>query len=175
MPIRNHEWFWRPNDEHKLWSLNELLEKYYKSVGRNANLLINANPGPDGLIPEADFERYTEFGAEIRRRFRQPVAVASGEGYLVELGFEEVTVVDHIVIMEDIRYGEHVRRYSVEALTPAGEWCQVCEGISIGHKRIHEFKPVTTTRLRWTCSKAVAMPRLRSLAAYRVHDADAAT
>jgi alpha-L-fucosidase len=169
VPIRNHEWFWRPNEEHKLWKLDQLIDKYYKSVGRNANLLINANPTPDGLVPEADFERYAQFGAEIRRRFSRPLAETTGEGYAVELPLGDVTIVDHVVIMEDIAHGERVRRYTVEAQAADGEWRQVCDGTSIGHKRIQEFEPFATSRLRWICTEAVAVPKIRKLAAYRVH------
>jgi len=53
---------------------------YYQSVGHNCNLLLNANPGPDGLVPEADFQRYVELGCEIRRRFSAPLASISGRG-----------------------------------------------------------------------------------------------
>jgi len=42
------------------------MDRYYRSVGHNCNLLLNANPDPDGLIPEPDRKRYQEFGDEVR-------------------------------------------------------------------------------------------------------------
>lgn len=62
VPIRGSEWFWQPDGEKSLHSVEAMVQMYYNSVGRNCNLLLNANPGPDGLVPEPDFQRYTEFG-----------------------------------------------------------------------------------------------------------------
>lgn len=33
VPIRNHEWFWRPNDDHKVCAPEALVEMYHKCVG----------------------------------------------------------------------------------------------------------------------------------------------
>ena len=62
VPIRGSEWFWQPDGEKSLHSVEAMVQMYYNSVGRNCNLLLNANPGPDGLVPEPDFQRYAEFG-----------------------------------------------------------------------------------------------------------------
>jgi len=82
---RNHGWFWNPGEDHKVYPLEALMDMYYRSVGYNANLLLNANPNPDGLVPEADVRRYQEFGKEIQRRFGKPVAETSGQGTEVVL------------------------------------------------------------------------------------------
>ena len=165
VPIRNHEWFWQPNDEHKLYSLDELMNMYYRSVGCNCNLLVNGNPGPNGLIPDADFQRYVEFGREIKRRFDSPIAETSGKGDLVELDLGKPTRIDHISIMEDIAYGERVREYVIEGMV--GEaWQKLCEGVSIGHKRIERFDEVSVSRIRFRCTKSAAKPIIRNIAAY---------
>jgi alpha-L-fucosidase len=166
VPIRNHQWFWAPDNENLIYSLDELMEMYYKSVGRNCNLLLNANPDPSGLVPEADFKRYVEFGKEIRRRIGSQRAEGKGESDLLELELGELMEIDHAVIMEDIKYGERVRKYVIEALTENKTWQKLCEGISIGHKRIERFGVVKTSRIRLRVTESSARPIIRSFALY---------
>ena len=64
MPLPGHEWFWTPNQRTDIEPLPRLLDIYYRSVGRNCNLLLNATPGPDGLIPEANLRHYMPSSGE---------------------------------------------------------------------------------------------------------------
>ena len=41
-------------------------------------------------------------------------------------------------------------------------------GISIGHKRIQQFKPVEVAKVRFRCTKSVATPKIRKMAVYNV-------
>lgn len=168
VPVRNHEWFWKPNQDHLLYSVDELMDMYYHSVGRNCNLLLNANPGPDGLVPEADFNRYVEFGNEIRRRFANPLASTAGQGEVIELELPQPQKVNHVILMEDIAQGERVLEYVVEGLACDGSWQTLCDGLSIGHKRIQQFETLETPRIRLRATKAKATPQMRQLAAYFV-------
>ena len=168
VPIRNHDWFWAPGHEDRLYPLSELMEMYYCSVGRNCNLLLNANPDPDGLVPDADFQRYVEFGREIQRRFATPVASTHGEGASVELDLGRAQRANHVAIMEDITCGERVLEYVVEALVGPDRWQAVCSGQSIGHKRIERFETVETRTIRLRVTDSKAPPQIRQLAAYAV-------
>lgn len=51
-------WFYHENEQPK--SLQQLLEIYYNSVGRNSLLLLNIPPDRRGLIPAADSSRVVE-------------------------------------------------------------------------------------------------------------------
>jgi len=167
-PLRNHEWFWEPDDEHKLYSAGSLVDMYYKSVGRNATLILGAVPDDRGLIPDPDFNRMAEFGRDIRRRFSRPVAKTTGMGMTVELELGTPAGFDHVVIAEDIARGERVREYEVDALTAGNEWRKVCEGTSIGHKRIQNFDPVEAARVRIRITKSTDVPIIREFAAYDI-------
>jgi alpha-L-fucosidase len=166
-PLRNQDWFWHPNSEHKIRSVSELVEMYYQSVGRNGNLILNANIDRDGLVPAADMKRFKEFGDEIRRRFGKSLAETSGKGEVVELALKKPTVIDNLVIMEEIAKGERIRAYIVDGMT-GGEWKQLCKGQSVGHKRIERFDPVEVTRVRLRCIEHIAEPLIRKLAVYHV-------
>jgi len=138
-PIREHDWLWIPNSEHKLQPLDKLVNMYYKSVGRNANLII---------------------GAVIAR--------TEGRGRVIELELRKPEIFNHVIIMEDITQGERVREYAVEAFAPTGKWKKVCDGVSIGHKRIQQFDQVEAARIRLRVAKSIEEPVIRDLAVYSV-------
>ena len=167
VPVRRETWLWLPNTEGRLFSLDELMDKYYRSVGRNCNLLLNASPDQDGLVPEPDMRRYREFGDEVRRRFGRSLAETSGRGDVVELDLRGPRRIDHAVTMEDIRQGERVREYVVEGLA-GGAWRELARGVSVGHKRIDRFPAATVSRVRLRVLKSVAEPLIRKLAVYCV-------
>jgi alpha-L-fucosidase len=139
---------------------------YYKSVGRNSTLIIGVTPDDRGLLPKTDVMRMSEFGKEIKRRFNKPIARTRGKGEIVELKLKESLQINHAVIMEDIKYGERVREYVVESMTGENLWEKVCEGTSIGHKRIQQFAPVEVAGVRLRVTKSTATPIIRSLAVY---------
>lgn len=167
-PIRDHDWAWVPGHDHLVHPLERLVDMYYQSVGRNANLMLGAVPNRAGLIPTPDMERYAELGREIRRRFSKPVAETAGQGDVVVLELPEPQRVNHIVIMEDIRAGERVRAYRVEARLPGDQWKTLCDGESIGHKRIQAFTNIETSAIRLTVDRRIAQPLIRRLAAFSV-------
>ncbi len=166
-PLRNHDWFWHPNREAALYSLAELVDMYYHSVGCGCNLIVNANIDRDGLVPPADLRRLREFGDEIRRRFGRSIAETSGRGPIVELALAKPTVIDHAIVMEQIDKGERIRKYVIEGFGN-GKWTELCRGQSIGHKRIERFAPVQATKIRLRTTESVAEPLIRKLAVYHV-------
>ena len=169
VPIRNHQWFWTPgNRGWRHWTQDELLSQYYCSVGRNCNLLLNANPNPDGLVPEEDFRQYVAFGKAIEARFAHPLAVVEGAA---EIRFSEPTRVNQVVVQEDLRQGgDRVSAYRVEVVTPKGETKTVARGESIGHKRIQMFAPEVVRAVRVVAEASRDTPAWRSFAAYSVAD-----
>ncbi|MCK9222853.1 MAG: alpha-L-fucosidase [Limnochordia bacterium] len=170
VPIRKQSWFWHPNDEHSLRSLDELMDIYYRSVGHGCNLLLNVAPDDRGLLPELDKQRVLEFGAEIRRRFSNPVALTKGEGYELGLELPKALLVDHVILMEEIRHGERIRKYELLAYTDTG-WSLLVEGSAIGHKKMDRFPELRTDKLRLVVHDADDTPLIRRFAAFHVAQA----
>jgi alpha-L-fucosidase len=160
-------WFYHPAEDSKVKTLDQLMDIYYQSVGRNAVLLLNVPPDRRGLIHENDAARLAEMGAEINRRFGKAVAETDGKGTTIELALGKPAVVDHAVVMEDIRRGERVRGYVVEGLV-GDTWRELCQGVIIGHKRIHQFEPIEVSQVRLRCLDSAAEPIIRKLAVYDV-------
>ncbi len=162
-----HEWFWEPDDENNIYPLNTLMDKYEKSVGRNATLILGLTPDPTGLIPAGDAQRLKEMGDEINRRFSSPIARISGQKKSLTLKLGKEQSVNYCIIQENIKNGERIRQYQIEAKVN-GKWQTVCKGESVGHKRIEKFEPVEATALRLTVSESVALPDIINFSAYSV-------
>jgi len=158
-------WMWSPKSDEKLLSLNELMDIYYKSVGHNCNLLINAAPGPDGRISEAQLTRFREFGQEIKRRFGTSLAETSGKGNIIELPLGQPKTIDHVILMEQITKGERVREYVIEGKA-GNQWQKIGGGSCIGHKRIEKIAPVEVSAVRLRVTSSVGEPIIRKLAVY---------
>ncbi|WP_186756004.1 alpha-L-fucosidase [Echinicola salinicaeni] len=171
-PLRGeggHDWFWEPNREHTIFSLDKLVDKYYKSVGHNTSLILGVTPNPDGLMPEPDVKRLKEFGDEIKRRFSNPVGITSGTGEKLRLKLTDRQMVNQVVLMEDIAKGERVRRFVLEGKTKNG-WQTITEGSSIGHKFIHRFDGLDVSEIRLKISESKGAPQIKKLAVYNVED-----
>jgi alpha-L-fucosidase len=54
-------WFYHSAEDSKIKSVAQLMEIYYSSVGRNANLLLNIGVDRRGLVNEHDINRLMEF------------------------------------------------------------------------------------------------------------------
>lgn len=165
VPIRKRHWFWHPNDEESLLSLEELMNIYYRSVGHGTNLLLNVSPDNRGLIPEVDANRLLEFAEEINKRFSHPLAVTSGTGNEIELELNSETEIDHIILKEDISFGERVRKFAVEALVDE-EWKTIADGTAIGHRHIKDIPSIRTKKLKLSVIEAAATPVISEVSCY---------
>jgi len=67
-------WFYSPKTNDKVKSLSQLLNIYYSSVGRNANLLLNVPVDRRGLIHPNDSTRLMEFRKVIDSTFKTNLA-----------------------------------------------------------------------------------------------------
>lgn len=163
-------WFWRANREKDVVSLDSLVLVYYHTVGRNTNLLIGMAIDTAGLFPAKETKLFADFGKVINNRFSRPIAKTNGTGkeFILRLGNHSVPV-NQIVIMEDLSKGQRIRKYSVEAWQN-NQWIPVCDGISVGHKRIQFFDTIKTSEIRLSILKADRTPVIVKFAAYDVKD-----
>jgi alpha-L-fucosidase len=166
--LLDHKWFWGRNTDHMLKSLDQLMDVYYRSVGRGCVLLLNSSPDTTGLVPESHVGLYEAFGREIARRFGRSVAETFGRGQLVELDLGREEAVNHVMTMEDIRQGQRVRGYRVEGLS-GGVWkTLVAAGESIGYKQIDLFPTAKVSRVRLVVTRCSGEPLIKRFAVFGV-------
>ncbi len=163
-------WGWQ--GEEKMLAIEDpvdkLIEMYYNTVGRNANFLLELVIDPDGLPFEPDIKYFEKFGREIQRRFGTSLDETSGEGSEITLELKQPARIDHVIVMESILEGERIREFVVEGLVPGNEWKTLCEGTSVGHKRILRFESTEVAQVRLKVTKQAATPKIRKLAVYDV-------
>lgn len=170
-------WFW--GEGQPLRSLDELIEVYHQTVGRNCLLELDLAPDRSGLIPARHAARYKELGSFIQSCYgnsitRQVTNTTTETGVL--LTFQHPTSIDRIVLMEDQTDGQVIREYEVYARVIDSEemngtldvpWSLVSRGTSVGHKRIDLFEmAITVDKLIVNATKFVDVPRWRSVTAH---------
>ncbi|MCV2484439.1 alpha-L-fucosidase [Flavobacterium sp. SH_e] len=64
-------WFYHSVEDDKVRSLDEMVDIYYESIGRNATLLLNLPVDRRGLVHENDEERLKELVATIKADFKK--------------------------------------------------------------------------------------------------------
>ncbi len=170
-PLHQRHWFWHPNDQTSLKSVDELMHIYESTVGHGGQLMLGLAPDDRGLLPEADVDRLRQMGEAIRARYGNNLAVhheptdpntasaldgdadtfwsapAGSHAATLEVRFAQPVTFDRALTMEWLNDGQHVEKYAIEAWQ-GGAWKPLAQGYAIGHKKMDSFAPVTTTRAR---------------------------
>ena len=154
-------WFYHITEDGHVKSLSKLMDTYYKSVGRNSTLLLNFPIMPNGLISPIDSIRGTVFANMVHEIFDHDLAKGIkpkkvGNNTFV-LNFKRPTTFNRFMVQEDIRRGQRVKKFMLEAFVD-GQWQSLKDELAdqgdgletIGRKRIICFPEVTTTQLRLT-------------------------
>lgn len=168
-PLHDKFWHFRPDALNHRKSLEQLMNCYIKSVGRNSFLILNCAPMANGAVHPDDMKRYKEFGAEIKKRFGQPIAtiekLATKEIYLK---LDKASKIAYTDLWEDYRYGQRIRSYEIQARVAAtGEWIKIAEGTSVGRRKIDPIeKAPEVDKLKVIIKSSVGTPLIRK---FQVH------
>lgn len=67
-------WFWHESENDKVKSPQQILDIYYSSIGRGANLILNIPPNKEGLFCEEDLRALKGFSELLRKEFSHPLS-----------------------------------------------------------------------------------------------------
>ncbi len=169
-------WFYHETENAHVKSLSKLMDTYYKSVGRNSTLLLNFPIAPNGRIHPIDSLRGIAFNKMIHEVFKTDLA-ANAKKHTKNnetiIDFGKPTAFNRFVAEEDIRYGQRVKKFSLEAEIN-GKWQPLKDALveqgdgltTIGHRRIICFPTVNATRLRLTILDAKCQPVIKRTSVY---------
>ena len=169
-------WFYHETENEHVKSLSKLMDTYYKSVGRNSCLLLNFPIAPNGRIHPTDSLRGIAFKKMIDEVFKNDLARKAKiktRGNETLVTFKKPTAFNRFVAEEDIRYGQRVKKFSLEAFVD-GKWIPLKDALvdngdgltTIGHRRIICFPTITATKLRFTILDAKCEPIIKRTSVY---------
>jgi alpha-L-fucosidase len=183
-------WFYHASQDNQVKSLKQLVEIYYRSVGRNSVLLLNIPPDRRGLFHENDVARLRQLRAVLDETFKTNLAagrpvtasntrkghtadfVTDGNGDTYWTSAENTLApslvvdlgrpmtFDRAMIQEMISQGQRVERFKLEGAKARG-WQPIVEATTIGYKRLLRFPEVTTDRVRITILESRDCPTIR--------------
>lgn len=138
----NDAWFWKPNQQYR--PIDELKAVYLNTVGANSLLELGVLPDNTGSIPDDQMALLQEFGDYVRLCHSPQVALAAanGTGASIVVDFAP-TVVNRVILQENLAYGQLVMAFTVQVQAPGGYNPQpivVASGSAIGNKRILYFQ-----------------------------------
>ena len=140
----------------------QLIDLYYQSVGRGANLLLNVPPNRDGLLSAEDIASLQGFGEWRRATFGKPVASTKG----LELKLEPSAEFNVIRLREDIRHGQRIDAVVVQRWDGSW-WKELATATSVGPRRLIRLgQPITAERLRVRVTQSSAPPEIVEFAVF---------
>lgn len=190
-PLRKGHWFWHPNDESSLKTLDELITTYDQTIGRGGQLMLGLSPDRRGLLPEADVKRLEELGAAIHTRYGKNLmtnhlrtnraaeaaldsdpttfwsAPAGSQHATLEVSFAKPVTFDHALTMERLNDGQKIDHYRIEAWDGKG-WKRLIEAHTIGHKQIDSFPAVTSSGVRLNILSSSGPAEIREFEVFQI-------
>ena len=189
-------WYYHPEQDDQVKSLQKLMNIYYESIGRNASLLLNFPVDVRGLVHENDVRQLQKMAAQIRKDFAheliesKPVSASNhrGKGFeprLVNDGRPETywATVNGVVqssLTIDLEKETTFNRFLIQEYIPLGQriksfsievkgehgWEEIDHQTTIGYKRIMRFPDVTGTAIRVNILDAKACPTISNIEVY---------
>lgn len=190
-------WYYHAYEDHKVKTLDQLVEIFYRSIGRNSSMLINFPVDRRGLIHEKDEAAILALGEKIRADFEfnllgESEVTASDERgkdytaeHVIDADYESYWTVSDGVGEASLTFdfGTEVRfnRLLLQEYTPLGQrvksfvleketaigWEKVAEGTTIGYKRIMRFSYQTAQRVRIRFLDGKGIPVISEVGLYR--------
>ncbi|MCP5538293.1 MAG: alpha-L-fucosidase [Akkermansiaceae bacterium] len=188
-------WFWKSS--HGVKTASQLIDIYYASVGRNANLLLNLSPDTRGLIPDNQITPLMEAMTIIQQTYATNLAsggTMAADSTLAgqpasncldgdldsywepEAGVSTPTLtltlpsaqtIDRVVLQEAIA----VRSMRIENFAVdtwnGTSWEEKATATTVGHKRILKITETSTDKVRIRITQSRLEPTLANVALYK--------
>ena len=189
-------WYYHPEEDDKVKSLEKLIDIYFNSVGLNSSLLLNIPVDTRGLIHENDTKRLYELNNYIRNTFSNNFFMESKMYFndtshpidklidnkistmcpfktklnnVIEISLNENKIVDIFKISENINLGQRVKKFRLQALVD-DIWVTIEEGTTIGSKRLIKFDPIDIKKLKFTIIDSKDIPLISEIGIYKSYE-----
>jgi alpha-L-fucosidase len=153
-------WFYHPAEDAKVKTVDQLVDLYFTSVGRNSKLLLNVPPTRAGLLHDTDVARLAGMARALASltsadaaRGRAPIwRTATDRSTVGELDLGRPASVSIADLREAIEHGQVVSSFRLEGATDQSSrtWRTLAAGMTIGCRRLVRFTPTRVHRVRVT-------------------------
>tara|TARA_B110000008_G_scaffold57831_1_gene57267 strand:- start:1310 stop:1966 length:657 start_codon:yes stop_codon:yes gene_type:complete len=186
-------WYYHPEEDDKVKSLDKLIDIYFNSIGLNSSLLLNIPVDKRGLIHENDAQRMLELNQFIKNTFKNNLIkksnlffnnkshpinkivdrdidtfcpFKSNENNTIDISLDTEKLVDVFEISENINLGQRIKEFIFE-IKVNEKWVTIEKGTTIGIKRLIKFKPTIIKELRFTIVDSKDIPLVSELGLYK--------
>lgn len=192
-------WFYHPEEDDEVKTVEELVEIYLKSVGRNCTLLLNIPPDTTGQFHPTDTARLNAFSDTLATMFDDNLAtdatieasssetpnmgeeVLDGQWDTYWIAAEDDTnpvltlrydapISFHLLsVQENIPLGQRISKFEVSIYTD-NDWQIIADETTVGYKRILPLGEVATDAVRIRFLEFSGPPAINEIGLYRTHD-----
>lgn len=175
-------WFYHESENNSVKTPQQLVDLYYKSVGRNSLLLLNIPPNKSGLFEETDIASIKEMRSILNETFEKNLAknkaiylltdnklntdIPLKIGQIWEINFKNNVQFDRIMLQENINKGQMIEAISLQYWDGAN-WKPLCNASTIGHKRLLKTNLVETNKVRMKIHRAKGSINLAEIGFYK--------
>ena len=146
-------WFYHPAEDDRVRSVDNLVDLYVSSVGRNSKLLLNVPPTRAGRLHDTDAARLSGMRERLASTFSNDLVAGAKQEWrrtgersaILEVDLGRETTLRAARLEEPIERGQSVVSYSLEGGT-SDAVVLLSRGGTIGHAKIDRFAP---TALRY--------------------------
>jgi alpha-L-fucosidase len=178
-------WFYHESENNFVKSPKELVELYYKSVGRNGVFLLNIPPNKKGLFDETDVNTIKEMRSILNETFEKNLAknkaiylltdkkletsIPLQVGQIWELNFKQNVQIDRVMLQENITKGQMIESLSIQ-YWDGSTWQNLCNATTVGHKRLLKTNLVETSKVRMKIHKAKGVINLAEVGFFKASE-----
>ena len=186
-------WYYHPEEDDKVKSLDKLIDIYFNSIGLNSSLLLNIPVDKRGLIHENDAQRMLELNQFVKNTFKNnlikksnlsfnnkshPInkivdrdidtfcSFKSNENNIIDISLDTEKLVDVFEISENINLGQRIKEFIFE-IKVNEKWVTIEKGTTIGKKRLIKFEPLTVKDLRFIIYDSKDIPLISEIGLYK--------
>jgi len=187
-------WFYHENQNGQVKTVEELVDIYFGSVGRNCVLLLNVPPDKRGLLRDEDISSLMGMRKILNQTFGKNLAANAiltyqdplnekpfltmsnkdlawhptrqGDSSMLVMELTSLSEFDVVMLQESLNTGQRIEKFRIDSWD-GQQWVKITEGTTIGYKRLLRFPPVKSKRVRLTIEKSRSTPTLITFNLYK--------
>jgi alpha-L-fucosidase len=166
-------WFNHESEDSRVRSVDNLVNLYFSSVGRNGKLLLNVPPTKSGWLHTIDVARLTGLRERLNTMFAHDLAATARRTWRtsgprsaeLELDLGKAIPVSIARLQEEIAHGQSVAKYTLYGASDDA-WRVLSRGTTIGYTKLDRFAPTPVRRIKVVIDDAMATPEPITLGVY---------